>query len=207
MNLLEIEKLSKSFGKKKIFSSEKTLVANQGLIAITGKNGSGKSTFLRILATLTSATEGKISIEGKDIRNNQNFAQERIGYAEGSESGFFPRLTGKENLNLFSLHRKQKEPDFSFWDQFPSDVLNTQFQDCSSGMKHSLHLARSLLHKPKILLLDEISKSFDSERKAAFRFFLQQYQKNHLILLATHDAEEIRLSNTQWKIENGTIFS
>ncbi len=207
MNLLEIQKLSKSFGKKKIFASELVLTANQGLISITGKNGSGKSTLLRILATLTSATEGKVIIEGKDSKNNESFVQERIGYAEGSESGFFPRLTGKENLKLFALHRKQKEPDLSFWDQFPSDVLNTPFQDCSSGMKHTLHLARSLLHKPKILLLDEISKSFDSERKAAFRFFLEQYQKNHLILLATHDPEEIRLANTQWKIENGTIFS
>lgn len=207
MNLLEIQNVSKSFGRKKILSSQQNLAANQGLIALTGKNGSGKSTFLRILATLTSATDGKISIEGKDINNHQSFVQERIGYAEGSESGFFPRLTGKENLDLFALHRKQREPDFSFWNQFPSDVLDTPFQDCSSGMKHTLHLARSLLHKPKILLLDEISKSFDFERKVAFRSFLQQYQKDHLILLATHDPEEIQLANTQWKIENGTIFS
>lgn len=207
MKLLELHQISKSFGKKKIFSSEQNLVADGGLIALVGKNGSGKSTLLRIAASLVCPSAGSVWIDGKPLERNLPFAQNLLGYAEGNENGFFPRLTGRENLQLFSYHRKRKEPDLSFWGHFPSGALETPFQDCSSGMKHSLHLARALLHRPKILLLDEISKSFDQELRLAFRNFLKEYQKHSLILLATHDTEEIQMASQLWKIENGVVFS
>ncbi len=204
--MIEIRGLEKSFAQRTIFRAGNLKTPSTGIIALTGANGSGKSTLLKILATLMLPTKGEASINGRSIFQYPQEAQILCGYAQSGEQGFYPRLTGEENLRLFANFRNffysPKE-----WTEFPHNTLNTAFQDCSTGMKQSLHLARAIAHQPKILLLDEISRSFDSSLQEKYKNFLLDYGRNNLILTATHDPAEIALANSQWKIENGSLLS
>jgi ABC-type multidrug transport system ATPase subunit len=204
--MIEIHDLEMSFPQGPVFRAKKLQSPETGILALTGANGAGKSTLLKILATLILPSRGEVLVNGRSLLQFPREIQKICGYAQSSEQGFYPRLTGQENLQLFSFFRKKNfQP--TYWPHFPGQALATPFQDCSTGMKQSFLLARAIAHQPKLLLLDEIGRSFDSELRAKYKNFLQDYAKDHLILTATHDPEEISLATQHWRLENGLLFS
>jgi len=171
-------------------------------VALLGANGAGKTTLLRILATLLLPTRGTASLAGHDTSREPAAVRREIGYHAGSDLGFYARLTGRQNLLFFG--RLNHLPDkFSssrietLTERFGLNrVLDRQARALSSGTIQRLSLVRALLHQPKVLLLDEPTRSLDAIAAADFRHFLKTEvlsRKNTSLLFASHTMQEIEL--------------
>jgi sodium transport system ATP-binding protein len=169
---------------------------------VLGANGAGKTTLLRILATLLLPTRGTARLAGHDTIREGAAVRSQIGYHAGSDLGFYARLTGRENLRFFGQLNHlsdafMKERIESFGNRFQlGDVLDRQVRSLSSGTIQRLSLLRALLHEPKVLLLDEPTRSMDAIAAADFRHFLKHEVisgRGTSLLFASHSLQEIDL--------------
>lgn len=169
-------------------------------VALLGTNGAGKSTLLRVLATLLAPTKGSAMIAGHDAAKEPRAVRRQLGYHAGSDLGFYARLTGRENLSFFGqLNHVEDVLLVARIEELAArlhleDALERQVRTLSSGTIQRLSLARALLHRPKVLLLDEPTRSLDAIAAAEFRHFL----KNEILragstslLFASHTLPEI----------------
>ena len=180
-----------------------SLEVKQGeAVALLGVNGAGKTTLLRILATLLLPTCGSASLAGHDTAREAAAVRRQIGYHAGSDLGFYARLTGRQNL-LFFGRLNHLSDEFSACrietvsERFGlTRALDRQVRALSSGTIQRLSLLRALLHQPKVLLLDEPTRSLDPIAAADFRHFLKMEvlaRKDTSMLFASHTMQEIEL--------------
>jgi len=171
-------------------------------IALLGANGAGKSTLLRILATLLLPTRGRAHIAGHDAVLDPRAVRREIGYHAGSDLGFYARLTGRENLRFFARLNHLSTTTITqriaqLAAQFHlGDALDRQVRTLSSGTVQRLSLARALLHQPRVLLLDEPTRSLDAIAAAEFRRFLKSEVLrggDTSLLFASHTLPEVEL--------------
>jgi len=169
-------------------------------VALIGENGAGKSTLLRVLATLILPTRGHAEISGYDVERDGADARKQLGYYTSGDEGFYGRLTGRENLQLFAtmnnlahsqaLRRINELAELLGLEE----ILDRQTRTYSTGMLQRLGLARSLLHAPAVLLLDEPTRSLDPLAAAEFRRFLKTEIAGRLgttLLFASHTLGEV----------------
>jgi ABC-2 type transport system ATP-binding protein len=171
-------------------------------LALLGANGAGKSTLLRILATLILPTLGSAQIAGHDAVLDPRAVRRQLGYHAGSDSGFYARLTGRENLRFFGrLNHLSNDLAAQriahLAQQFHlEEALDRQVRTLSSGTVQRLSLARALLHKPRVLLLDEPTRSLDAIAASEFRRFLKSEvlrRGDTSLLFASHTLPEVEL--------------
>jgi ABC-type multidrug transport system ATPase subunit len=171
-------------------------------VALLGANGAGKSTLLRILATLLLPTRGAAIVAGHDSAKEPAAVRRQLGYHAGTDLGFYARLTGRENLRFFG--RLNHLSDSFLRSRIPAlaerfelgDALEKQVRTLSSGMIQRLSLLRALLHQPKVLLLDEPTRSLDALAATDFRRFLKNevlHRQGTSLLFASHTLPEIEL--------------
>lgn len=163
------------------------------LFGLLGPNGAGKTTTVKVLATLLIPNSGSVSILGYDIVKDANEVRKRIGFIFGGERGLYWRLSGIDNLRYFaSLYHV--DPDVAK-KRIPyllelvglKDRGNERAEGYSRGMKQRLHVARTLLHDPGILFLDEPTIGLDPVGAREFRQVILDLQsENKTILLTTH---------------------
>jgi ABC-type multidrug transport system ATPase subunit len=180
-----------------------SLEVKQGeAVALLGANGAGKTTLLRILATLLLPTRGSASLAGHDITREPAAVRRQIGYHAGSDLGFYSRLTGRQNLRFFGRLNHLSDEFSATRIEILSDrfglcgVLDRQARVLSSGTIQRLSLIRALLHQPKVLLLDEPTRSLDAIAAADFRHFLKTEvlaRQDASLLFASHTMQEIEL--------------
>jgi ABC-2 type transport system ATP-binding protein len=148
------------------------------VLALVGANGAGKSTLLRILTTLLIPTRGRAEVCGFDVAREPAKVRLQIGYHTGADACLYSRLTAKENLGLFAglnnlsgaeASRRIAELTGPFG---LGGLLERQVRTLSTGNIHRLGLARAMLHRPSVLLLDEPTRSLDPLAAAEFRGFL-----------------------------------
>lgn len=171
-------------------------------VALLGANGAGKTTLLRILATLLLPTRGSASLAGHDTTREPAAVRRQIGYHAGSDLGFYSRLTGRENLRFFGQLNHlsdslMKQRIQSLGGRFQlEDALDRQLRSLSSGTIQRLSLLRALLHQPRVLLLDEPTRSMDAIAAADFRYFLKREvisRRGASLLFSSHSLQEIEL--------------
>jgi len=163
------------------------------LFGLLGPNGAGKTTTVKMLATLLIPTKGTATILGHDVVKDAQEVRKHIGFIFGGERGLYWRLSGIDNLRYFaSLY--SVEPDVSK-KRIPyllemvglKDRGNERVEGYSRGMKQRLHVARTLLHDPEILFLDEPTIGLDPVGARDFRQVIRNLQsENKTILLTTH---------------------
>jgi ABC-type multidrug transport system ATPase subunit len=169
-------------------------------VALLGTNGAGKSTLLRILATLLLPTRGRVLLAGHDSAREPAAVRRQLGYHAGSDLGFYARLTAEENLRFFGQlnhlsgsYLRLRIATLS--EQFElGAILGNQVRTLSSGTIQRLSLLRALLHEPKVLLLDEPTRSLDALAAADFRKFLKGevlQRQGTSLLFASHTLSEI----------------
>ena len=169
------------------------------IVGLIGPNGSGKTTLLKVLASLVLADSGNVRICGYYL--GQNGRQERkikacLGLVTPEERSFYWRLSGRQNLDLFAIlfglskanaDRRIKQ----LFECFRINNGNQRFDTYSTGIKRKFALMRALLHKPKVVLLDEPTKSLDLETTSELRRIIQSMPPmGQTVLMATHDLEE-----------------
>ena len=169
-------------------------------MALLGTNGAGKTTLLRILATLLLPTSGSAVVAGHDATRDPAAVRRHLGYHAGSDLGFYARLTGRENLRFFG--RLNHLPEAKLRKRIPElaerfelqSALERQVRALSSGTIQRLSLLRAIIHEPKVLLLDEPTRSLDAIAAGEFRHFLKSEvlrKQGTSLLFASHTLSEI----------------
>ena len=161
--VIETRGLTKKYGEQKSVSNLSMHVRKGRIYGLLGRNGAGKTTTMRMLLGLTAPSSGEVKIFGKSLRGNEKNILPRIGSLIESP-GFYPNLTGTENLRIFADLRGLKGPRFI---KDALEVVNLPYRDkklfsqYSLGMKQRLGLAAALLGYPKLLILDEPTNGLD----------------------------------------------
>ena len=170
------------------------------IVALVGPNGAGKSTLLRILTTLLLPTRGRASVGGADVAREPARVRQQIGFHSGSDASFYARLSARENLRLFAslnnIGRAEADRRIAQLADLLSlgDIMERQVRTLSTGTVHRLGLARALLHRPAVLVLDEPTRSLDPLAAAEFRRFLRDQvvrQQGTTLLFASHTLAEV----------------
>lgn len=169
-------------------------------VALLGTNGAGKTTLLRILATLLLPTRGSASVAGHDAIREPAAVRRQLGYHAGSDLGFYARLTGRENLRFFGrlnhlsdAYLQTRIPELAERFELQS-ALDRQVRALSAGTIQRFSLLRAIIHEPKVLLLDEPTRSLDAIAAADFRRFLKSEvlgKQGTSLLFASHTLSEI----------------
>jgi ABC-2 type transport system ATP-binding protein len=169
-------------------------------VALVGPNGAGKSTLLRILSTLIIPTRGRAALGGFDVERDAAKARRQFGYHTGGDEGFYGRLSARENLIFFAAMNnitggaaRERVAGVAALMGI-EDEMDRQVRTFSTGMTHRLGLCQALLHRPKILLLDEPTRSLDPLAAADFRRLLKDdlvRRQGVTLLFASHTLSEI----------------
>ncbi|MGH7268484.1 MAG: ABC transporter ATP-binding protein [Candidatus Rokuibacteriota bacterium] len=176
-------------------------VAPGEVFGVLGANGAGKTTLLKVLGNLVLPNEGHVHIGGHDLVREPRKAKPLIGYVVSEERSFYWRLTGRENLRFFGALYNLRRADVDTRVKALDDVLDlaaaleTRVQFYSTGMRQKLALARGLLNHPKVLLLDEPTRSLDPVTAQRLRRFLREELargEGTTILVATHDLADVQ---------------
>ena len=153
---------------EKVAVNSLTLQIREGeIFGLLGPNGSGKTTFLKMLGTILLPTSGSATIFGHDIVREENKVRKIVGLVTGEERSLYWRLTGRQNLyffgNLYGIKRQGMESQINkLLKLFDLEhAADNRVSGYSSGMKQKLAIARGLLGNPKILFLDEPTRTLD----------------------------------------------
>lgn len=184
------------------------------IFALLGPNGGGKSTLFKILSTLIPPTSGDIEIFGKDLRHNPEAVRNRIGVVFQSPS-LDPKLTVTENLAchgyLYGLSwgiiRERMEALLARMSM--SDRVRDLVGTLSGGLQRRVELAKALLHRPDLLLLDEPSTGLDPGARRDFTDYLHRLreQGNVTIILTTHIMEEAERCDRVGILHQGKLLA
>jgi ABC-2 type transport system ATP-binding protein len=163
------------------------------LFGLLGPNGAGKTTTVKMLTTLLIPTAGTARVNGKDIVKDAEKIRSQIGFIFGGERGLYWRLSGMDNLRYFAtLYHVEPEvakTRISYLLELVglSDRGNEKVEGYSRGMKQRLHIARTLLHDPEVLFLDEPTIGLDPVGARETRLVIRNLQdEKKTILLTTH---------------------
>lgn len=164
--ILQLQEISKSFKEKLILDHLSLDLFPGEILGLIGKSGCGKSTLIKILVGYHTPDYGKVIFEGKNITKNFSSVKRHVGYTT-QENSFYERLTVLENMqyyaSLYDLERKKRKERIEYLLKAVDLIAskNTLAVDLSGGMKRRLDFAISLLHKPKIVILDEPTTGLD----------------------------------------------
>jgi ABC-type multidrug transport system ATPase subunit len=186
-------------------------------LGLLGANGAGKSTLLRIIATLLLPTRGAARVAGFNTASESREVRRRLGYHAGSDSGFYARLTGRQNLSFFGRLNQLPPSETTrriteLAQQFRiQESLDRQVRTLSTGTVQRLSLVRALLHRPPVLLLDEPTRSLDAIGALEFRRFLKSEilrGGGTCVLFASHTLAEIEtLADRVVIIDSGKVLA
>jgi len=185
-------------------------------LAIVGANGAGKSTLLRILTTLLLPTRGIAEVSGYDVVREPARVRRALGFHSGAEVGFYGRLTALQNLRFFTRLRglDSRDSERRIGEMVErlglQSALNSQVRTLSAGTVQRLSLARALIHAPRVLLLDEPTRSLDPLAAAKFREFLRDdvvRRQGTTLLVASHSLAEVEeLADRMALLDNGRLL-
>lgn len=171
-------------------------VPGGAIVALTGPNGAGKTTALDIVATLLLPTSGDVRVGGVSVTTSPAEVRRRIAYCSAGGASFWPRLTGRENLECFAAlagvaarERPGRFLDAAARVGLSLDVLSRETRTYSDGQMQRLNLARSLMRDVHVWLLDEPTRSLDVEAQAATWALIRDAARERgvSVLVSTHD--------------------
>jgi ABC-2 type transport system ATP-binding protein len=172
-------------------------VPGGSVLALLGPNGSGKTTLLKLISTMLLPDAGRVMVGGEDTRTAGLAIRQRVGFAIAAERSFFPRLSARENLDFFAAldnvpRRRRSGRIRTLLDETGlSQHADTLAMKFSSGMYQRLGVARALLKRPSVILLDEPTRSLDPASAEEFWKLVQGFRdRGATILVATHNFEE-----------------
>ena len=196
MNKLEVKNLTKIFNGKLAINKINFSLEENTILGILGPNGSGKSTTIGILLGLIKQTSGKIYINDTYISKQNRLKFLNIMNFASPYTELPKRLSVMENLSIYARLYNVKnikdrlEEIYDYFELY--DLLRKKTGELSSGQKTRVSLAKALINKPEILLLDEPTASLDPVVAEYLKTFIYKYKKNNniSILLSSHNMQE-----------------
>jgi ABC-2 type transport system ATP-binding protein len=219
---LLVDHVTKSFtvGRKKkpvVAVNDVSLRIERGEIqGVLGANGSGKSTFIRLVSTLLTLDTGRVEVFGHDIERDE-MAVKRLINRVSVDAAFFKKLSPHENLiyaaRLYGLDARQARADairILARLGISQKRLGRPLEQMSRGMQQKVAIARALLTSPILMLLDEPTTGLDPRSKLDVQSFIEELRDSHdaTIVLTTHDLDEAdRLCDRIALINDGRIVA
>jgi len=207
---ISISNISKSYGEVTALSNISFDVKPGELFGLIGPDGAGKTTLFRILTTLLIADEGQAMVADYDVLNDYRSIRKSVGYMPGRFS-LYQDLTVEENLNFFAtIFGTTIEENYDLIKDIYVQIepfKNRRAGKLSGGMKQKLALSCALIHKPKVLFLDEPTTGVDPVSRKEFWEMLKRLQKTGItILVSTPYMDEAALCDRIALIQDGKIL-
>ncbi|QIA09195.1 ABC transporter ATP-binding protein [Draconibacterium halophilum] len=208
--MIEISNITKSYKETMALSGINLHVDKGELFGLIGPDGAGKTTLIRILMTLLLPDSGEAELDGLDVVKNYKKIRKMVGYMPGRFS-LYQDLSVEENLNFFATvfgTTVEENYDLIRDIYFQIEPFKTRRAGkLSGGMKQKLALSCALIHKPKILVLDEPTTGVDAVSRKEFWEMLKNLQKKGItILVSTPYMDEADLCDRVALIQNGQIL-
>ena len=208
--MLELQNVQKSFGDAKVLNGISLTVNDGEIVSILGPSGSGKTTLLNLILGITDLTGGKLLYNGKDLSNTP---MEQRGFnIVFQDYALFPNLNTRQNIT-YGLRNKpgistEAEVDDLIALLGLEEQLDKRIDQLSGGQKQRVALARTLVMKPKILLLDEPLSALDGVIKESIKARIKEIARKFGLttIIVTHDPEEaLTLSDRVLILDGGRI--
>jgi ABC-2 type transport system ATP-binding protein len=210
--MLEIKNLHKKYGKFYAVNDLNLSIHEGEIFGFVGPNGAGKSTTMKIICGLLPATSGEIMVDGVDALRHNNKIKEKIGYMPDF-FGVYDDLKVDEYLNFYASIYKIKDANRH---KTISDLLElvdlghkreAYVDNLSRGMKQRLCLARSLIHNPKLLILDEPASGLDPRARVEMKAILKNLKDmGKTIVISSHILSELaEMCTSIGVIDNGKL--
>lgn len=188
--LVEIDGITKRFGFRGVLRGVSFAVAPHECVAILGANGAGKTTVLRILATLIRPTSGTIRIDGYLLPDQAQEVRRRIGVVS-HQTFLYQDLTAEENLRFYARMYDLPAPEGRVSEVLDLVGMRERGADrvagFSRGMQQRVAIARSVLHRPSLLLLDEADAGLDRAGRLILERIIRSQQEIGSVIMTTHD--------------------
>jgi len=206
-----VRQLGKTYGKKEALSKISFEVDKGELFGFIGPDGAGKTTLFRILSTLLIPNEGQVTVESFDVVKNYRDIRKIVGYMPGRFS-LYQDLSVEENLKFFAtIFGTTIEENYELIKDIYVQIepfKNRLAGKLSGGMKQKLALSCALIHKPKVLFLDEPTTGVDAVSRKEFWEMLKKLNERGIsIIVSTPYMDEALLCNRVALINNGELLS
>jgi len=210
---IEAESVRKDFGTIRALDSLSFTVDSGEIFGLIGPNGAGKTTCLRVVSTLLLPTSGSMKVFGTDVVKNAAEVRRMITYLP-EEAGAYRNLSGWEYLQFMAKFVAADKADVKKMIDEAAEIcglgerLKDRAKTYSKGMKRRLLVARALMNKPKLAILDEPTGGLDVLQSYHVREIIKKYAAQHgvTILLSSHNMLEVEhLCNTVALLDKGKI--
>jgi sodium transport system ATP-binding protein len=195
---VSVEAVTKRFGRITAVEGISFAIRRGEVLGLIGENGAGKTTTMRMMATILQPTEGDIRINGYSVRQDAMAVRRQIGILFGGDVGLYERLTARENIayfgRLYGLEPKRLTERIAFLAELlgMEAFLDRRVGPFSRGMQQKVAIARTLVHDPDVILLDEPTTGLDVSAAAVFRQLITTLrQAGKTILFSSHNMGEI----------------
>ena len=206
---IEVQNISKSYGTQKALDNISFSVKKGEIVGFLGPNGAGKSTLMKILTTYINADEGKASVNGNDVNDNQKAVQQSVGYLP-EHNPLYLDLYVREyltfNADVYKVAKSRIEEVIQLTGL--TSESHKKIGQLSKGYRQRVGLATALLHNPDVLILDEPTTGLDPNQLVEIRNVIKNVGKNKTVFLSTHIMQEVEaICDRVIIINNGKIVT
>lgn len=203
-----VKNISKKFKKVTVLNNVNMTFESGKIYGLVGRNGSGKSVFLKILCSFYKPNTGEVLFDNINYSSNNSFPPDTRALTE--KPTFFPDLTGFENLKLLA-NIQNKISDNEINDTLEKVNLihekDKKYKEYSLGMKQKLGIAQVLMENPSVMIFDELFNGIEDDTVDKIRnILLELKNQNKIIIVTSHIKEDIDiLSDEVYKFNNGNV--
>lgn len=202
--MIKVTDICKSYGKRKILDHVSFQAGCGEQIAIIGNNGCGKSTLMQILAGVSKPDSGQVAYFGHDAIRDRKLFTKYCGYVP-QENPLMEELSVQDNISLWT--GKSGKPEDKLIRMFELDsILKMPVEKLSGGMKRRVSIACAIAKWPPVILMDEPTSSLDIFYRGSIHKWMEEFRRmNGILVIATHDEEEMRTSSSCLMMKGGQL--
>lgn len=194
--MVEVRNLTKRYGANLAVDHVSFSIEEGSIVGFLGPNGAGKSTTMNIITGYLSATEGSVTVSGKNTLDNPNEVKRMIGYLP-EQPPLYLDMTVKEYLNFVYELKKAEQPRKEHIEEICrlvkiDNVYNRLVGNLSKGYKQRVGIAQALIGNPPVLILDEPTVGLDPKQIIEIRTLIKNLGRNHTVILSSHILPEVQ---------------